>query len=1184
MDLLLSISDSFECFLDGTAVSKDRKLRAQETIFGWAIGGTVDDGDAKKTCLIVDVKQEEATNKLLTRFWEIEDVPDDEPALAVQDQQAVDHFESTTVRLEDGRYQVRLPRKENAPPLGESRLQAQHRFEQNERALQRKGTLDAYVEQVNDYAKQGHSEKVPPEDMLKPTEQTYYLPMHGVSKLSSSTTKLRVVCDASAKTAGGPSLNDTLIPGPSLYPRLTTVLLKFRLYDVAYSADISRMFREVALYPDDKDLHRYLVRNQDGRLEDWRMSRVTFGVTSSPFLATATLQRLARDHASEHPTAALVKSCFYVDDFLHGSNSLQDALAVRKDVNALLLKGQMRLRKWRTNSKELLASIPEELRETESLQLGSGADGCPKALGVHWQTTSDIFYVATPPPLEAEHPTKRQIASQMAKVFDVLGWFAPVTVKSKHLIQQLWKRQIDWDKPIPGDLLDDWNKWNKELPSISKHPIERKLVSTQTTVLEIQLHGYSDASQMAYGAVVYARHLHDNATVTTALVTAKSKIAPVKELSVPRLELCGAQLLARLITVTAQEMDVSASSLFCWCDSTAVLGWLRSPPDKGAVFVRNRVRKTIQLLPAENWRYVRTHENPADLVSRGSFPVELLEKRLWWHGPEWLRQPPANWPIRLDIGDPPVEVYNTPTQGVVLTVQPNSEPEVLHRCNSLHRIVNSLAIGKNWRKLAKEKNQCSVRPTSDDQQAARTQIISQHQQLHFPREFQLLKRGKPVSMTSPLISLNPILDDDNIIRITGRLQNANMPLTSKQPILLAKNSRLTTLLLLDTHTLHNHPGARTMMSILSETYYVAGLRALARRVAQSCVKCRQVNANTCQQKMGQMPPQRVNLVKPFQEVGVDYAGPLLVKRGSSRRPVLEKAYVAVFTCMCTRAVHLELVSSLSTDAFLAALKRFVSRRGLPTTIYSDNGTNFVGANRDIQVAISSQANRDSIQSYTTQRQVKWKFSPVQSPHHGGLWEASVREMKRCLLKIVGQAKLDFEALTTVLAEAEASLNSRPIASLDAMPDDGCPVLTPGHFITGRPLQAVPEADVNLTNKLQGLKRWNLVQRLSTELRLRWQQDYLRLYQKSSKWKRSTPNLQVGDIVGIKGVGLGRQRLSLALVHRTFPGPDGLVRVVELFGGKHYTSRAVQRLVLLLPTGDSSATTALASLPPEDVWA
>ena len=214
-------------------------------------------------------------------------------------------------------------------------------------------------------------------------------------------------------------------------------------------------------------------------------------------------------------------------------------------------------------------------------------------------------------------------------------------------------------------------------------------------------------------------------------------------------------------------------------------------------------------------------------------------------------------------------------------------------------------------------------------------------------------------MTLPLISLNPILDDDNIIRTTGRLQNANMPLTSKQPILLAKNSRLTTLLLLDTHTLHNHPGARMMMSILSETYYVPGLRALG------CVKCRLVNANTCQQKMGQMPPQRVNLVKPFQEIGVDNAGPLLVKRGSSRRPVLEKAYVAVFTCMCTRAVHLELVSSLSTYAFLAALKRFVSRRGLLTTIYSDNGTNFVGANRDIQVAIFSQANRDSIQSYTT---------------------------------------------------------------------------------------------------------------------------------------------------------------------------------------------------------------------------
>ena len=276
--------------------------------------------------------------------------------------------------------------------------------------------------------------------------------MHGVEKASSTTTKVRVVCDASVKTTSGQSLNDILLSGPSLYPRLTTILQRFRLFDIAYSADIFRMFREVSLHLEDRDLHRYLVRGDGGELEDWRMKRVTFEVTSSPFLATATLRRIAQDYFQEHPTASLVSTNFYVDDFLHGSATLQDAQKVRQDINSLLSHGQMRLRKLRTNSPELLASIPEDLRETESLCISTAANsGCPKALGVHWNATTDTLFVATPPPIMAE-PTKRIIASQAAKMFDVLGWFAPITVKAKHLLQLLWKSGISWDERIPPDL------------------------------------------------------------------------------------------------------------------------------------------------------------------------------------------------------------------------------------------------------------------------------------------------------------------------------------------------------------------------------------------------------------------------------------------------------------------------------------------------------------------------------------------------------------------------------------------------------------------------------------------------------------------------------------------------------------------------------------------------------------
>ena len=622
VDLLIGIKYSNRCRRHMRVEdAPDRDLVAVETIFGWVIGGDTQmneelhEEEASHPCLHANY-EEATTNDLLKRFFDQEEVPNhEEPALAGEDQQVIDNFHSTTTRLKDGRYEVRLPRKASTLPLGESRPLAERHYLWNERSVRRNGTLQAYMTQLRDYAIQDHAEKVPEEDLAKPCHQTFYLPMHRVEKASSTTTKLRVVCDASAKTTSGQSLNDILLSGPSLYPRLTTILQRFRLFDIAYSADISRMIREVSLHFDDRDLHRYLVRGDGRELEDWRMTRVTFGVTSSPFLATATLRRIAQDYSQEHPTAALVSTNFYVDDFLHGSATLQDAQKVRQDINSLLSHGQMRLRKWRTNSPELLASIPEDLRETEPLCISTAANsGCPKALGVHWNTTTDTLFVATLPPIMAE-PTKRIIASQAAKMFDVLGWFAPIKVKAKHLLQLLWKSGISWDERIPPDLLSIWNRWNKELYVVSQFPIPRKLISSQEQVQQLQLHGFSDASQAAYGAVVYARYLHKDATVSITLITAKTRVAAVKGLSIPRLELCGAKLLAQLISTTATDIEVPASNLYGWCDSTAVLGWLRNPPSKVSVFVNNRVTATTDLLPASRWRYVATKYNPADLAS-----------------------------------------------------------------------------------------------------------------------------------------------------------------------------------------------------------------------------------------------------------------------------------------------------------------------------------------------------------------------------------------------------------------------------------------------------------------------------------------------------------------------------------------------------------------------------------------
>ena len=576
------------------------------------------------------------------------------------------------------------------------------------------------------------------------------------------------------------------------------------------------------------------------------------------------------------------------------------------------------------------------------------------------------------------------------------------------------------------------------------------------TVREIQLHGFSDASQVAYGAVIYARHLHFNAAVTTVLLSAKTQVAPVKEQTIPRLELCGARLLAKLLSTVAAELNIPSSQLYARCDSTAVLGWLRSPPNKGSVFVNNRVNATIELIPATKWRYVSTICNPADLASRGTLPKVLLQQKIWWMGPPWLQDSPVQWPIRGDIGDPPVEVEDFEP---VLTVQSTEqEPEELLRFSSLNRLVRFWAYARRWIPQTKKINH-PPRLMIEEIQDAEQDLLRKDQQRWFKQEQQYLQRNLPVPVKSFVSRLTPFLDESGTIRIGGRLLNSKLDFGAKHPIPLHRGSHLVKILLHDLHFLYNHASARVLMALTAERFHIPGLRALARRIAHECVPCRRTDAKPCRQLMGPPPAERVRPAPPFENVGLDYAGPLMVKRGNPRKPVLEKAYVAVYVCTVTKAIHLELVSSLTTDAFLASFRRFVNRRGLPTNDFSDNGRNFVGAQKELQTVIHSRDAKLKIQSFCQPRNIHWHFIPVRSPHHGGLWEAGVREMKRILTKVLGEHKLWFEDLATILTDVEATLNSQPIATFDSHQEDGSTALTPGHFLVGRPLYAAPVANL-----------------------------------------------------------------------------------------------------------------------------
>ena len=301
--------------------------------------------------------------------------------------------------------------------------------------------------------------------------------MHAVIKNNSSTTKLRVVFDASAKTTSGHSLNDTLLVGPTLYPTITKILLRFRLYPIAISGNISKMYLAVDLAPRDRNLQRFVWRaDHTSQLAYYQMTRVTFGVAASPFAAVQALQQTAADFGHDYILATPhIYESFYVDDCLAGAQTPQEAITLHLQLRSLLLKGGFDLRKWRLDSKNVLDAIPKDLHEpsqTKLLSDNSSTTHHPKALGMYWDASNDVLFVSTGT-FTHQTTTKRSIASDIARTFDVLGWLAPATVTMKILFQKLWELRLEWDEEVPPHFQQQHLLWRKQLSLFKDFPFQR---------------------------------------------------------------------------------------------------------------------------------------------------------------------------------------------------------------------------------------------------------------------------------------------------------------------------------------------------------------------------------------------------------------------------------------------------------------------------------------------------------------------------------------------------------------------------------------------------------------------------------------------------------------------------------------------------------------------------------------
>lgn len=696
----------------------------------------------------------------------------------------------------------------------------------------------------------------------------------------------------------------------------------------------------------------------------------------------------------------------------------------------------------------------------------------------------------------------------LACVFDPLGFLTAVTFRGKSLFQQLWRFSYDWDDEVGEEICRQWSSWVISLSSLGALSIPRLVVPCVESS-ELQLHLFADASELGFGAVAYAR-LQDRGGAIVSFIAAKSRVFGLKYLSMPRRELNAAVLAVRLYSAIVSEMDLRFKKIVFWSDSQNVLRWIHSTHCRFQVYVAHRIGEIHEASNPQQWKYVTSLENLADDASRGIDAGCLTIFHRWFRGPTFLRGPQEQWPS-LQIQSTPEEddpeVRTRDWVGATKRVEDEIDKLIL-RSSRLSKLLRVVAYVLRWvmnARVPSGSRRCDPLGPNDIR-SAREFLIRRAQADVFYEELHDLRAGKPLAVDSAIARLNPFLDQRGLICVGGRLRHADIPIETRHPVLLPTKHRVTKLIILSIHLVDVHPTAEQLHHAIRRTYWVPKGRMVARGVVAQCVLCQRMRNGGLQPMMADLPPCRIaSSIPAFTNVGVDYFGPIEVI--IFRRRV--KRWACLFTCLSTRAVHLELSYTLDTDSFLATLIRFESRRGTPAAYYSDNGTNFVGAQGELRECLE-RLKQKKIVSALSLREVKWTFIPPATPHAGGAWECLVQSAKRALRYILHLRTVTDEVLLTALAQVESLLNNRPLTHVSVDPTDPEP-LTPNHFILGRANSNSPP-DVVSEEEFDSRKKWRAAQAIATHFWRRWMREYLPGLTERKKWSRPDRNIRVDDIV------------------------------------------------------------------------
>ena len=1135
-----------------------RGFRFQDTKIGWLVFGGSTESEIEELTMN-NIGVEEELDQLLSRFWRLDEMPKGRQP-TYEERICEEIFQRTHRRDETGRYIVHIPVTDKIHSLGSSRATALRRYLALERRFARDPELrDRYQQEMKALKEAG---------VLRLAEEprggaSYYLPHHPVLK------KFRIVFDASCKTDMGVSLNECQLVGERLQDELFTLLLRFRFNKIAITADIAKMYLQVRVAENQWDLQRLFWRESGGEIKEYWLTRVTFGLASAPFCAVRAMQQCAKDHMKEFPRAAqVVLRDFYMDDCLTGAQSKEEAESLVTELTNLLRCGGFELRKWQCSMSGVIATSENEKQFSMGCQETS-------VLGLRWLGKEDTLSYRWKGRNDPWTPTKRGVVRDLAQIFDPMGFIGPVQVSGKIFIRKLHESGKNWDEPLASEEERYWSEWRKQL--IKLQAIEIPRVVDKSNVIAI--HGFSDASEVAYGAVIYAE-LHQNGETVWSLLASRSRLSPKKAETIPRLELCAALLLVKLMSVVRQGLNLPSVPVRLWSDSMITLHWIKRGTNL-KIFAHNRVQTIRELSKSWQWGFIRGELNPADILSRGSTPEIFIECDVWWKGPDLDK----NTDLMEELSEDDRNIAQKEEKRCieeaitinVLTTSDNVIDMITKKVSSLRRLTRILSAVSRFVENCKKGRKRNLLGSKDELASAARRItflpeeednalkllVKTQQSIWFAEEIKALQRFGRVHKDSKINMLTPFLDSHGLMRILGRLKESNLDYESKHPLLLPADSPLSALIVRRAHWQTLHGGYSLMAAEIRQKIWITRLRALCKREVSRCSVCIRYKAVPMEQRMGNLPSARVIPGRPFEATGIDYAGPFEVKPELPRSKVKLKKWVAVFVCMKTKAVHLELVSDLSSKAFVRAFLRFTSIRNQCVELWSDNGTTFVGANKELRLMARSWIEGGEPEDEDLRGlSVAWRFISPRAPHQGGIWEAAVKSMKFHLNRVVGAQTLNSEEFQTLLAQISCVMNSRPIIPMSDNADD-LGYLTPNHLLSGGPSARLFGRRIQEdTNTIRD--RYLLLQNLLQGFWKRWSREYLHTMQQRGKWKNQTPNIRIGDLVLIIEENQAPATWKTGRVDRLIPGKDDLVRnvMIKVAGKTGLMTRAIQKLVLL----------------------